>query len=145
MDLEETLSSIWFSGMSCSFYGSQKEEDKLSVFSDIREKKSYLALVGLGYVGMPIAVAFSEQVPTIGFDINEEKIGKYREGKDPTNEVGDEKIKNCSVEFTSDEERLKEASFIIVAVPTPVKPDHTPDLSPVEGGRFPKPLADYPE
>lgn len=105
----------------------------MSVFSDIREKRSYLALVGLGYVGMPIAVAFSEQVPTIGFDINEEKINKYRAGSDPTNEVGDEKIKNCSVEFTSDEERLKEASFIIVAVPTPVKPDHTPDLSPVEG------------
>ena len=139
MDLEEALGNMMWDTAPArgeadfKYRGSQKEEDQLSVFSDIREKKSYLALVGLGYVGMPIAVAFSEQVPTIGFDINEEKIGKYREGKDPTNEVGDEKIKNCSVEFTSDEERLKEASFIIVAVPTPVKPDHTPDLSPVEG------------
>ena len=65
----------------------------MDVFSDIREKKSYLALVGLGYVGMPIAVAFSEQVPTIGFDINEEKIKRYKAGFDPTNEVGDDKIR----------------------------------------------------
>ncbi|MCR4591440.1 MAG: nucleotide sugar dehydrogenase [Lachnospiraceae bacterium] len=105
----------------------------MSVYKDITEKRSHLALVGLGYVGMPIAVAFSEHVPTIGFDINKEKIEKYKAGKDPTNEVGDEGIKNCAVEFTADEERLKDASFIIVAVPTPVKNDHTPDLSPVEG------------
>ncbi|MCR4589907.1 MAG: nucleotide sugar dehydrogenase, partial [Lachnospiraceae bacterium] len=105
----------------------------MSVYKDIKEKRSYLALVGLGYVGMPIAVAFSEHVPTIGFDINKEKIEKYKAGKDPTNEVGDDRIKECSVEFTADESRLKDASFIIVAVPTPVKTDHTPDLSPVEG------------
>ena len=105
----------------------------MSVYEDLVNRRSKLALVGLGYVGMPIAVAFSEHVDTIGFDINEEKIKKYKAGIDPTNEVGDEGIKNCSVEFTSDETRLKEASFIIVAVPTPVKNDHTPDLSPVEG------------
>ncbi len=105
----------------------------MSVYKDIMEKKSSLALVGLGYVGMPIAVAFSEHIPTIGFDINEEKISKYKAGTDPTNEVGDEGIRNCSVEFTSDEKRLKDSSFIIVAVPTPVNTDHTPDLSPVEG------------
>jgi len=105
----------------------------MSIYNDLISKNTKLALVGLGYVGMPIAVAFSEQVPTIGFDINKEKIEKYKAGKDPTNEVGDEGIKNCSVEFTSDETRLKDASFVIVAVPTPVKNDHTPDLSPVEG------------
>ena len=105
----------------------------MSVYEDITGGRSKLALVGLGYVGMPIAVSFSEHVETIGFDINEDKINKYREGKDPTNEVGDEGIRNSKVDFTSDEGRLKEASFLIVAVPTPVNTDHTPDLTPVEG------------
>lgn len=105
----------------------------MDIYENIVNKKSKLALVGLGYVGMPIAVAFSEHVDTIGFDINKEKIEKYRKGIDPTNEVGDEGIRNCKVEFTSDEGKLKEASFIIVAVPTPVNSDHTPDLTPVEG------------
>lgn len=105
----------------------------MSVYEDVVNGRSKLALVGLGYVGMPIAVAFSEHVKTIGFDINEEKINKYKAGIDPTNEVGDQGIKNCKVDFTSDEKELSEASFIIVAVPTPVNQDHTPDLTPVEG------------
>lgn len=92
-----------------------------------------LSLVGLGYVGMPIAVSFSKKLKVIGFDINQEKVDLYRRGIDPTNEVGDEAIRECSVEFTSDEEKLREARFHIVAVPTPVNSDHTPDLSPVEG------------
>lgn len=92
-----------------------------------------LSLIGLGYVGMPIAVAFAKKVKVIGFDINEEKISQYRSGFDPTGEVGDEVIKNTSVEFTSDETRLREATFHIVAVPTPVHADHTPDLSPLRG------------
>lgn len=92
-----------------------------------------LALVGLGYVGMPIAVAFSKRVKVIGFDLNAKKIELYKNGIDPTNEVGNEAVKNCSVEFTADESKLKEARFIIVAVPTPVNDDHTPDLTPVEG------------
>lgn len=91
-----------------------------------------LALVGLGYVGMPIAVAFSKKVKVIGFDLNAKKIELYKNGIDPTNEVGNEAVKNCSVEFTADESKLKEARFIIVAVPTPVNDDHTPDLTPVE-------------
>ena len=111
----------------------KKGEYSMGIYEDIINRRSKLALVGLGYVGMPIAVAFSEHVDTIGFDINKNKIEKYREGIDPTNEVGDEGIKNCKVDFTSDEARLKEASFIIVAVPTPVNNDHTPDLTPVEG------------
>ncbi len=102
------------------------------LFEDLLEKKEKLALVGLGYVGMPIAVAFSKKVKVLGFDVNEEKIQLYKNGIDPTNEVGDEAIASCSVDFTADETRLKEAKFIIVAVPTPVNEDHTPDLTPVE-------------
>lgn len=92
-----------------------------------------LSLVGLGYVGMPIAVAFARKIKVVGFDLNEEKIALYRSGVDPTNEVGDEVIRNTKVDFTADPAKLKEAKFHIVAVPTPVNDDHTPDLSPVEG------------
>ncbi len=105
----------------------------MSLYKDLSDKKEKLSLIGLGYVGMPIAVAFAEKVNVIGFDLNAEKIALYKKGIDPTNEVGDEAIKNTSVEFTADESRLKEAKFHIVAVPTPVNQDHTPDLSPVEG------------
>lgn len=107
-----------------------------SGFGDIYDllikKEATLAVTGLGYVGMPIAVAFSEKINVIGFDCNEKKIGLYLDGKDPTGEVGEEKIKKCSVAFTSDPSRLKEALFHIVAVPTPIHGDHTPDLTPVE-------------
>ncbi|MBQ9375655.1 MAG: nucleotide sugar dehydrogenase [Ruminococcus sp.] len=92
-----------------------------------------LSLVGLGYVGMPIAVAFAKKIKVVGFDLNAKKIELYKNGKDPTNEVGDEAIKNTTVEFTADETKLRDAKFHIVAVPTPVNDDHTPDLSPVEG------------
>ncbi len=95
--------------------------------------KKKLSLIGLGYVGMPIAVAFAKKVHVIGFDISNEKIALYQAGIDPTREVGDEVIKSTLVEFTSDEMRLRDASFHIVAVPTPVHADHTPDLSPVKG------------
>lgn len=91
-----------------------------------------LALVGLGYVGMPIAVEFAKHIKVIGFDINETRVNEYRNGIDSTNEVG-EAIKSTTVDFTSDPKRLKEAKFIIVAVPTPVNDDTTPDLRPVEG------------
>lgn len=92
-----------------------------------------LALVGLGYVGMPIAVAFARKANVIGYDINEDKISLYRQGVDPTNEVGGETVVNSGVEFTSDPVLLEEADFVIVAVPTPVNDDHTPDLRPVVG------------
>ena len=91
-----------------------------------------LALVGLGYVGMPIAVEFAKHVSVIGFDINERRINEYRNGIDATNEVG-EAIKSTKVDFTADPTRLKEAKFVIVAVPTPVNDDNSPDLRPVEG------------
>ena len=100
----------------------------------ILNKKEKLSLVGLGYVGMPIAVAFADKgVDVIGFDLNEAKIDLYKNGIDPTKEVGDDAIKNTSVYFTSNEEDLKKAKFHIVAVPTPVNTDHTPDLTPVVG------------
>ena len=92
-----------------------------------------MAVIGLGYVGMPIALAFAKKIDVIGFDLNQEKIGLYKSGIDPTNEVGNRSMEQTTVEFTSDESKLKEAKFHIVAVPTPINPDKTPDLSPVEG------------
>ncbi|MCI8871311.1 MAG: nucleotide sugar dehydrogenase [Lachnospiraceae bacterium] len=105
----------------------------MSLYRKIIERQEKISLIGLGYVGMPIAVAFSKKADVIGFDLNKEKIKLYQDGVDPTKEVGDEAIKQCTVMFTADEEKLQEAKFHIVAVPTPVKSDHSPDLSPVEG------------
>lgn len=105
----------------------------MSICENLLAKKEKLALVGLGYVGMPIAVEFAKHIDVIGFDINKAKIEAYQNGIDPTLEVGDEAIQASSVEWTSDETRLKEAKFIIVAVPTPVNDDTTPDLNPVIG------------
>ncbi len=102
------------------------------LYEKLRNGEEKLSLVGLGYVGMPIAVAFSKTLKVVGFDLNAEKIALYRKGIDPTREVGDEAVRTCSVEFTADEKKLREAKFHIVAVPTPVNQDHTPDLTPVE-------------
>ena len=104
------------------------------MLNELIEGKEKLSLVGLGYVGMPIAVEFAKRgVKVIGYDLNSKKIEIYKKGIDPTNEVGDQVIKDTTVEFTSDETKLREAKFHIVAVPTPVNSDHTPDLTPVEG------------
>jgi len=105
----------------------------MSLYEKIVKGEEKIALVGLGYVGMPIAVAFARKVKVVGFDLNAAKINLYKSGVDPTKEVGDEVIKNTTVEFTADASKLKEAKFHIVAVPTPVNDDHTPDLTPVEG------------
>lgn len=104
----------------------------MSLYNDILSKKAKIALIGLGYVGMPIAVAFAQKANVIGFDISKAKVELYKQGIDPTKEVGDAVIKATTVDFTADEARLREASFHIVAVPTPVNADHTPDLRPVE-------------
>lgn len=101
------------------------------IYQDLIEGKEKLALVGLGYVGMPIAVEFAKHIKVIGFDINTQRVTEYKNGIDATNEVG-EAIKNTTVEFTDDPTKLREARFIIVAVPTPVNADTTPDLKPVE-------------
>lgn len=105
----------------------------MNLYEKLVSGEEKLSLVGLGYVGMPIAVAFARKIKVVGFDLNEKKIELYKNGIDPTNEVGNEVISSTSVEFTADPARLREAKFHIVAVPTPVNDDHTPDLSPVEG------------
>lgn len=103
-----------------------------NIYQGLISGKEKLALVGLGYVGMPIAVEFAKHIKVIGFDINEKRVNEYANGIDATNEVG-EAIKDTTVEFTADPKRLNEAKFIVVAVPTPVNDDNTPDLKPVEG------------
>ena len=104
----------------------------MSLYEKIKNREEKISILGLGYVGMPIAVSFAKKVNVIGFDISEEKVELYKKGIDPTKEVGDDVIKSTTVDFTADESKLKEAKFHIVAVPTPVNADHTPDLRPVE-------------
>lgn len=102
-----------------------------SLYKKILDREEKIAVTGLGYVGMPIALSFAHKVDVIGFDLNSDKILLYQNGKDPTNEVGDRVIAETMVEFTTDEVRLKDAKFHIIAVPTPINQDKTPDLSPV--------------
>ncbi len=104
----------------------------MSLYERLLSGDEKLSLVGLGYVGMPIAVAFAKKIKVVGYDFNAEKVALYKKGVDPTREVGDDAIKETSVDFTADPEKLKECKFHVVAVPTPVNDDHTPDLSPVE-------------
>lgn len=103
-----------------------------AIYKGLISGKEKLALVGLGYVGMPIAVEFAKHINVIGFDINEKRVEEYNNGIDSTNEVGDA-IKYTTVEFTADPKKLSEAKFLIVAVPTPVKDDNSPDLEPLKG------------
>ena len=106
----------------------------MSLYEKLVTRQECLSLIGLGYVGMPIAVAFAQKgIRVIGFDLNKEKIALYKSGVDPTQEVGNNAIAQTTVEFTSDERDLRMALFHIVAVPTPVNVDHTPDLTPVIG------------
>ena len=104
-----------------------------NLYQKLINREEKLSLIGLGYVGMPIAVAFAKKLDVIGFDLNEKKIQIYKNGTDPTREVGDDVIQNTSVAFTAQESRLREAKLHIVAVPTPVNEDYTPDLKPLEG------------
>lgn len=106
---------------------------QMSLYEKLVNKEGKIAVVGLGYVGMPIAVAFAKKVNVIGFDLNTHKIDQYKNGIDPTNEVGNEIIRQTTVEFTADPTKLQDAKFLVVAVPTPVNADKTPDLSPIEG------------
>ena len=104
----------------------------MDLYNQLVNRETKLSLIGLGYVGMPIAVAFAKKINVIGFDLNSEKIALYKQGIDPTREEGDEAIRRTTVDFTDDPARLREARFHIVAVPTPVNADHTPDLAPLE-------------
>lgn len=103
-----------------------------TLFERLIQRKEKLALIGLGYVGMPIAIEFAKHLDVIGYNHNEYRIQQYKSGIDPTNEVGNDALLKTTVDFTSEEKRLREAKFLIVAVPTPVNTDHTPDLFPVE-------------
>lgn len=106
----------------------------MSLYEKLIKKDESLSVVGLGYVGMPLAVAFAAKgFNVIGFDLNEKKIDLYKSGIDPTLEVGNDVIRSTTIFFTPDENDLKKAKFHIVAVPTPVNTDHTPDLTPVIG------------
>ena len=105
----------------------------MDLYEKLLAGEEKLSLVGLGYVGMPIAVAYAKKIKVVGYDFNAEKVELYKRGIDPTREVGDKAIQETSVEFTADPEKLRECKFHVVAVPTPVNDDHTPDLTPVEG------------
>lgn len=102
-------------------------------FNELLNKEKNLAVIGLGYVGMPIAVQFAKKINVVGFDVNSAKINEYKNGHDVTNEVGDEELKKTKLFFTDKESDLKDINFFIVAVPTPVNLDKTPDLTPVIG------------
>ncbi|MHC1786753.1 MAG: nucleotide sugar dehydrogenase [Christensenellales bacterium] len=103
----------------------------MNLYEAILRRETKLSVVGLGYVGLPLAIAFAQQVEVIGFDIDQRKIDHYRDGKDPTHEVGDEAVAKSTVRFTTDESELRSAKFHIVAVPTPINQDKTPNLHPV--------------
>lgn len=113
-------------------YVDSQEDGLMDVYDELISKREFLAVVGLGYVGMPLAIAFSKKLNVIGFDVNQVKIALYNQGIDPTKEVGDDGIRESGMLFTSDPMELGKAKFIIVAVPTPVREDKTPDLMPVE-------------
>lgn len=102
------------------------------IYAQLINRQTALSVIGLGYVGMPIAVAFAKKISVIGYDQNTEKIDLYKRGIDPTGEIGNDAINNSTVQFTSDETDLKHALFHIIAVPTPIKEDRTPDLLPVK-------------
>src|SRR5690554_821265 len=102
------------------------------LFDKLKSKEENVAVIGLGYVGLPLAVELAKKYNVIGYDLNEEKLDKYREGIDVTQEVGDEALKQTTMKFTSEESDLKKCKFLIVSVPTPINSDKTPNLGPIE-------------
>ena len=102
------------------------------MYSELIDKKKKLAVIGLGYVGLPIALAFARKLKVIGFDINEARVDMMRRGLDPSQELPVEAFEGCDIDFTSDTDVLRQANFIIVAVPTPVDQHNFPDLSPLK-------------
>src|SRR5690625_7682136 len=99
------------------------------LYEKLVNKETKISLIGLGYVGMPIAIAFAKKLEVIGFDIDKQKIEEYKRGKDPTNEVGDQAIKDTMVHFTADARRLIDAKLHIVAVPTPITESNIHNLN----------------
>jgi len=105
----------------------------MNIYQDLIEKKTKIAIIGLGYVGLPIALEFARKLSVIGFDINSKRIEMMKNHIDPSKEVPKEAFEGRDIEFTGDLEKLKEASFYIVAVPTPVDKFNVPNLRPVKG------------
>ncbi len=101
------------------------------MYKKLINKETKLSLIGLGYVGLPIALEFAKQIKVIGFDIKPDRVELMKKGIDPSNELGPEAFKNSDIHFTSDPADLKEASFHIIAVPTPTNIHNLPDLTPV--------------
>ncbi len=102
------------------------------MYKDLLDKKKKLAVIGLGYVGLPIALEFAKKISVIGFDINADRIGMMKKGIDPSNELDAESFNNCDIEFTDSLDKIREAQFFIVAVPTPVDINNLPNLIPVQ-------------
>lgn len=100
-------------------------------FDRLLKGEETLAVIGLGYVGLPIALAFARKVKVLGFDINQERVALMRQGIDPSNELTSEAFKDCNIRFSSDAQDLNEVSFYIVAVPTPIDDANLPDLKPL--------------
>ena len=102
------------------------------MYQELVEKEKKLAVIGLGYVGLPIALEFAKKISVIGFDINQNRIEMMKKGIDPSNELDSEAFEGCDIVFTNSLDVLKEANFFIVAVPTPVDEHNVPDLTPVQ-------------
>src|SRR5574337_2212847 len=102
------------------------------MYQELIEKKVKLAVIGLGYVGLPIALEFAKKIPVIGFDISSKRIEMMKQGIDPSNELEKEAFAGCDIIFTDSLDVLREAKFFIVAVPTPVDEHNVPDLKPVK-------------
>lgn len=105
----------------------------MSLFEALKNKEKKVSVIGLGYVGLPLAIELAKTYDVTGFDVNEAKLAQYRAGVDVTDEVGDEAIQNTTLQFTSDETDLRDCTFHIVAVPTPINTDKTPNLAPIIG------------
>jgi UDP-N-acetyl-D-galactosamine dehydrogenase len=104
-----------------------------SLYDRLLKKDAKLAVIGLGYVGLPIALAFARKIKVVGFDINQQRVDMMRRGEDPSNELGPEEFEGCDISFTADLADLKEVEFFIVAVPTPIDSQNIPDLTPLLG------------
>jgi len=102
------------------------------MYQDLLDKKKILAVIGLGYVGLPIALEFAKKIKVIGFDINAERVNMMRNGIDPSKELDASAFDGCDIEFTNELDTLRKANFFIVAVPTPVDEHNVPDLVPVQ-------------
>jgi UDP-N-acetyl-D-galactosamine dehydrogenase len=101
------------------------------MIEELISKQKQLAVIGLGYVGLPIALAFAKKLRVIGFDINQDRVAQMRDGIDPSGELGQADFENCDIRFTHDLQDLRNASFFIVAVPTPIDSHSMPDLKPL--------------